>query len=187
MAQFWTLSFACQRKSLAGRIFRPHFFTVHVSIFVSVNFFTTWTILWGKIVWSVCLPNKTTMAESYPISGQYSPDHRNPYRTNEAFHFDPDEEEKLAGHLEGIIITRFLLNRFFLKFHRHYVWVFFIKVWISWCWKSWKHLTFTCTCIRESYITCTCIKVQIRYRSYFVKYWPFTWCVCLHVRKLHKY
>lgn len=45
------------------------------------------------------------MAESYPISGQYSPDHRNPYRTNEAFHFDPDEEEKLAGHLEGIIIT----------------------------------------------------------------------------------
>lgn len=76
---------------------------------------------------------------------------------------------------------------FFLKFHRHYVWVFFIKVWISWCWKSWKHLTFTCTCIRESYITCTCIKVQIRYRSYFVKDWPFTWCVCLHVRKLHKY
>lgn len=51
------------------------------------------------------------MAESYPLSGQYSPDHRNPYRTNEAFHFDPDEEEKLAGHLEGII-TRFLLNRF---------------------------------------------------------------------------
>lgn len=56
------------------------------------------------------------MAESYPISGQYSPDHRNPYRTNEAFHFDPDEEEKLAGHLEGIIITRFLLNRFFWNF-----------------------------------------------------------------------
>lgn len=51
------------------------------------------------------------MAESYPLSGQYSPDHRNPYRTNEAFHFDPDEEEKLAGHLEGII-TRFLLNPF---------------------------------------------------------------------------
>lgn len=43
------------------------------------------------------------MAESYPLSGQYSPDHRNPYRTNEAFHFDPDEEEKLAGHLEGIL------------------------------------------------------------------------------------
>lgn len=45
------------------------------------------------------------MAESYPLSGQYSPDHRNPYRTNEAFHFDPDEEEKLAGHLEGIITS----------------------------------------------------------------------------------
>lgn len=113
MAQFWTLSFACQRKRLAGRIFRPCFFAVHVSIFVClwISIFTSWTILWGKIVWSVCLQNKTTMAESYPLSGQYSPDHRNPYRTNEAFHFDPDEEEKLAGHLEGII-TRFLLNRF---------------------------------------------------------------------------
>lgn len=55
------------------------------------------------------------MAESYPISGQYSPDHRNPYRTNEAFHFDPDEEEKLAGQLEGII-TKSLLNRFFRNF-----------------------------------------------------------------------
>lgn len=100
-------------ERLAGRIFRPCFFAVHVSIFVClwISIFTSWTILWGKIVWSVCLQNKTTMAESYPLSGQYSPDHRNPYRTNEAFHFDPDEEEKLAGHLEGII-TRFLLNRF---------------------------------------------------------------------------
>lgn len=55
------------------------------------------------------------MAESYPLSEQYSPDHRNPYRTNEAFHFDPDEEEKLAGHLEGII------TRFYLKLGRQYV------------------------------------------------------------------
>lgn len=60
------------------------------------------------------------MAESYPLSGQYSPDHRNPYRTNEAFHFDPDEEEKLAGHLEGII-TRFLAQSFYLKLGRQYV------------------------------------------------------------------
>lgn len=62
------------------------------------------------------------MAESYPLSEQYSPDHRNPYRTNEAFHFDPDEEEKLAGHLEGII-TRFLAQSFlnYLKLGRQYV------------------------------------------------------------------
>ena len=41
------------------------------------------------------------MAESAPLRGQYSPDQRNPYRTNEAFHFDPDEEEKLAQCLAG--------------------------------------------------------------------------------------
>lgn len=163
MAQFWTLSFACQRKRLAGRIFRPCFFAVHVSIFVClwISIFTSWTILWGKIVWSVCLQNKTTMAESYPLSGQYSPDHRNPYRTNEAFHFDPDEEEKLAGHLEGII-TRFLAQSFYLKLGRQYVCgLFWKRCEISWrnesCGSIWD------LCVSANYTTCTCIKVQVSY------------------------
>lgn len=164
MAQFWTLSFACQRKRLAGRIFRPCFFAVHVSIFVClwISIFTSWTILWGKIVWSVCLQNKTTMAESYPLSGQYSPDHRNPYRTNEAFHFDPDEEEKLAGHLEGII-TRFLLNLFIWNYVDSMSVVYFGKEWCEISWRNESRESIWDLCVSANYTTCTCIKVQVSY------------------------
>lgn len=45
------------------------------------------------------------MAESNHLDKQYSPDHRSPYRTNEAFHYDPDEEEILARQLEGKMYT----------------------------------------------------------------------------------
>lgn len=58
--------------------------------------------VWAKVIGFSCVYKQTTnMAESAPLRGQYSPDQRNPYRTNEAFHFDPDEEEKLAQCLAG--------------------------------------------------------------------------------------